>query len=143
MRHLFKDRRQSGDTIVEVMIAIAVVSTILVTAYATTNKNVISTQDAQEHSQALQLVQSQVELLRSNPAGVGIFCYYIDSVTHITASYLSTNAKCSVDGSGQPTVQEPVYNLSVSGSAATVYQVNAAWTSASGTKANVTMYYRP
>ena len=68
--------RQNGDTIVEVLIASAIASLVLVSAYALTNKNVGAIQEAQEQSVAQKLVEQQVELLRdasTPPAGVG--CY--------------------------------------------------------------------
>lgn len=58
-------RNQTGDTIVEVLIVIAIISSVLGGAYAMTNRNVNNNQQAQEHSQALKVAESQLEQLKS------------------------------------------------------------------------------
>ncbi len=57
-------RKQTGDTIVEVLIAVAVIATILAGAFTVTNRSTRAVRDAEEHAQALQFLQGQVELLR-------------------------------------------------------------------------------
>jgi prepilin-type N-terminal cleavage/methylation domain-containing protein len=64
MRHLAK-LQQRGDTIVEVLVAITIVSLILGGAYVTSHNSLIATRDTQEHANALQLAQIQVEWLRT------------------------------------------------------------------------------
>lgn len=61
----FIRNRQGGDTIVEVVIAIAVIATVLTGAFVVTNRSLMAVRDSEEHSEALQLLQGQVELLRS------------------------------------------------------------------------------
>jgi prepilin-type N-terminal cleavage/methylation domain-containing protein len=56
---------QRGDTIVEVMIVLAVLGLALSISYATANRGLQQSRNAQEHSQALGIIDSQVELLRS------------------------------------------------------------------------------
>jgi hypothetical protein len=58
-------RAESGDTIVEVLISIAVVSSVLAGAFAVSNRSTINILDSQEHAEALQHLQGQVELLRT------------------------------------------------------------------------------
>lgn len=53
-----------GDTIVEVLIAIAVVSVVLAGAFAATRRSVNATRTAQEQGEALKLAESQVELIK-------------------------------------------------------------------------------
>jgi len=65
LKHL-KDQR--GDTIVEVMISIAVVSLVLVAGYVTTTRSVNGMEDTEEHSEALQLAQTQLEYLHNTTA---------------------------------------------------------------------------
>jgi prepilin-type N-terminal cleavage/methylation domain-containing protein len=55
---------QRGDTIVEVMIVLAVLGSAISIAYATASKSLINTRQAQEASQATVLAQSQLEKLR-------------------------------------------------------------------------------
>jgi prepilin-type N-terminal cleavage/methylation domain-containing protein len=61
----FKRLRQRGDTIVEVMIVLAVLGLALSISYATANKGLQQSRNAQEHSQALGIINSQIELLRT------------------------------------------------------------------------------
>lgn len=62
-----------GDTIVEVLIAIAVVSLVLAGSYASTRRSANATRTAQEQGEALKFAESQVEqikaALESSPAG--------------------------------------------------------------------------
>ena len=57
---------QNGDTIVEVMIAVVIIGSVLAGAFTLTNRNTRSIRDAEEHSQALQLLQGQLEQLRAS-----------------------------------------------------------------------------
>jgi len=57
-----------GDTIIEVMIVLAVLGLALSIAYATANKSLINTRQAQEYAEASAQVQSQIEQLRANSA---------------------------------------------------------------------------
>ncbi|MDQ3123610.1 MAG: prepilin-type N-terminal cleavage/methylation domain-containing protein [bacterium] len=60
----FSIRNQSGDTIVEVLIAVAIISMVLAVAYATMNRNIQTMRDNQERSEAAKLAQGQVEALK-------------------------------------------------------------------------------
>jgi type II secretory pathway pseudopilin PulG len=55
---------QAGDTIVEVLIAMAIVSLVLVGAFVTSNKSTQATRDSQEHAEATQDIKTQIELAR-------------------------------------------------------------------------------
>lgn len=54
-----------GDTIVEVLIAIAVVSVVLAGAFASVRNSVNATRTAQEQGEALKLAESQVEQIKA------------------------------------------------------------------------------
>lgn len=56
-------RAQGGDTIVEVLISIAILGTVLAGAYVTSNRSLLAERTAQEHTEALTLAESQVESL--------------------------------------------------------------------------------
>ncbi|MES2971667.1 MAG: type II secretion system protein [Patescibacteria group bacterium] len=60
---LWKNNR--GDTIVEVLIAIAVVSTILAGAFVSANRSRIATRTAQERGEALHILSGQLESLKA------------------------------------------------------------------------------
>jgi type II secretory pathway component PulJ len=61
MKHLFN--HSAGDTIVEVLIAMAVASSVLGGAYVVVNRTMANTRQAQEHTEALQLANGQIERL--------------------------------------------------------------------------------
>lgn len=56
--------RNRGDTIIEVMIVLAVLGLAIGIAYATANRSLLNARQAQENAQATALAQSQVEALR-------------------------------------------------------------------------------
>jgi prepilin-type N-terminal cleavage/methylation domain-containing protein len=107
---------QRGDTLVEVLICILLVSMILTGAYVTTNRSRIGIRDAQEHAEALKLVQSQLEQLKQNgsvanapifsqPAGVN-FCM-------VNAVISTGTGACQQDSGGSPTTDQPAYRLTI------------------------------
>lgn len=132
--------REKGDTIVEVLIAISVVSMVLGGAYVTTNRSLLATRAAEERGNALKLAESQIEQLKgianSNQAdtifGSGTpmpFC--ISGVSGAVVS--ATNPDCKVNAGGQPNTTQPVYSLSiVRGSDNNTFTVTNQWADASG-----------
>lgn len=75
-----------GDTIVEVLLAIAVASAVLGGAFTVTNHSYINIRDAQERSEALTLLQGQVEQLRASAdtfsflsqSNGSVFCFAVN-----------------------------------------------------------------
>lgn len=132
---------QTGDTIVEVLIAIAVVSLLLTAAYASANHNVAALQDTQEHTEALKLVQSQVELLRAN-GDPGGDCFKSSGVSGV-------GPDCIVDSNGTPNANGP-FKLSIDPATTycqndpNSYAISATWDGLLGstTPNNVTLCYR-
>jgi prepilin-type N-terminal cleavage/methylation domain-containing protein len=59
-----------GDTIIEVLLSIAIIGVVLAGAYATANHSSQNERDAQEHQLAVTLAQSQLEQLSNQPASV-------------------------------------------------------------------------
>jgi len=129
---------QQGDTIVEVLIAIAIVGSVLVGAFQITNRNTQQMQQAQEYGQASKLVQSQIEYLRNASFNAGSDrCFGQDGKA------TSTAANCIVNSSGASSTAVPNYTLSIESSDSTNYTIKAVWDSATGNgQANVTTYYR-
>lgn len=60
-----KHAQQAGDTLVEVLIAVAVISSVLAGAFLVAQKSAIGVRDSQEHGEVTQLLQGQIELVRS------------------------------------------------------------------------------
>lgn len=60
----FRRLNQKGDTIVEVLVVLAVLGLAFGISYATANKSLAHSRNAEEHSQALGQITNQIELLR-------------------------------------------------------------------------------
>ena len=139
--------RERGDTLVEVLIAIAVITMIMGGAYITTNKSLLATRAAQERGNALKLAESQIEqikgLVATNPDSLfsgsppSPFCIS-DTGTVVAA----TNAACSVGTGGTPTMAQPKFNLSVVRSGNT-FTLTETWVNVSGKSTDqIQMKYR-
>lgn len=113
--------KQRGDTIVEVLISITVISMILGGAYVTTNKSLIATRSAQERGNALKLAESQVEQLKgqiaTNAAAVyaaaSPFCIYNDFAVGTITIQPASDVKCKVGTNGVQSGVEPRFSLSI------------------------------
>lgn len=129
---------QRGDTIVEVMIATAIVSFVLVAAYVTANKNTLINQDTQERSQALQLATSQLEFLHNGTVASG-GCFN-------TTGTAVSGAACKVKSDGTPAgaTDQPAYTMAITGTG-TTRTVQITWDSllSGHTTDNITLYYQP
>src|SRR5687767_4350813 len=112
--------RERGDTIVEVLIAIAVVSLILGGAYTTTNRSMQATRSAQERSVALTLAESQIERLNGmmgRPAApaaelaVSSSVYILPTTDH---AFAVTHTVCDFNTSGVANISiETIFHRSM------------------------------
>lgn len=80
-------RHQRGDTILEVMMCVAVIGFVLTAAFALTSKNTTSQLKAQERAEALKVAETQLELFKSYvdinklPDANMYFCAKADTTT--------------------------------------------------------------
>lgn len=129
---------QRGDTIIEALIAVAIVSLILTSAYMLTNRNKAYQQTAQEQTTAQKLVERQVELLRGSNLTINNAC--LDN-----GGIQVSGASCQVDASGAPSGSNgATYTLSITTTSVgggKNYKAQAKWTTITGSQATVTMYY--
>lgn len=65
-RRPIRSRGQAGDTIVEVLIVLAVLSLAFAISYSTATHGLAQSRNAEEHSEALGLLNTQVELVRTS-----------------------------------------------------------------------------
>lgn len=80
---------QRGDTLVEVLLAIAVVSSVLAISYSIMNRTLLTIRDNQERTEATKLAQAQIESIRgasSLPSLGTNFCINGGTVTTISSS---------------------------------------------------------
>ena len=151
---MHKLRWQRGDTIVEVLIAIVVASSVLGVTYSTMNRNLLITRDAQERTEASKIAQGQLELLkaavdRAEPSVLsGTFCLDSGSSTARTGfaaaptaglpdNFANYGPLCRNIGLGG------LYNVAVTANAG-FYKVYVRWVGvqANGQQAQVVMAYR-
>jgi type II secretory pathway pseudopilin PulG len=135
---------QRGDTIVEVLIAVAVVSTVLVAAISISNKSLQQIRMAQERTEAQKIAQQSVEKIGKlvitekntliTPPTIPNFCIPPTSYTVVTSL---PNAACNTG------IYETV--ISRTGTIATqlTFNISVSWPSLNGTIENVTINYRP
>lgn len=137
---------ERGDTVVEVLMAIAVVSLILGGAYVTANRSLQNTRDAEERSNALKMAEAQTEQLRhlasTNPSvifGAGVPASFCISGT---ATVDSSTALCLVNGSGALTTTPPAYRIAITRSGNT-FTITSTWIKVGGDQQNsVQLKYR-
>jgi prepilin-type N-terminal cleavage/methylation domain-containing protein len=125
-----RQSNQRGDTIVEVLIAVAIVSLVLTSAYALTSRNVRANQEVQEQAYAQKLVEQQAELFRSSAVPPDGGCF------NTVGAPVATGSGCVVNNGGAS------YKLSInSQSIPNVYRIRASWATLGATTATVTVYY--
>jgi type II secretory pathway pseudopilin PulG len=154
---MIKRLKQTGDTIVEVLIAMAVISLVLAGAFTTANRSSHNVRQAQERSEAIKYSEQQLEqlkaLVKSNPSAVfslttqtTLFCTSSTGLVPFTTGTLPARdsdtfsiypANCkagNIPGS---------YNLSIIRVGTNDFRVVARWNNAIGTgNDEITMWYR-
>jgi type II secretory pathway pseudopilin PulG len=119
MRRVGIKLSSSGDTIVEVLLALAVIGAVLGGAYVTANRNTQTNIGSQERLTAIKLGESQLERLKATvetqeltPTAVlnrsSTFC-----ITNSNEVMNSSEDECRVDGSGAPTTNQPQYAITI------------------------------
>lgn len=108
----------AGDTIIEVLVCIAVVSTVLGGAFVTIRQSQVGVRNSQEHAEALKLVESQLEQIRGDTTdainALPPFCMYNEApVSAISPPGSSPSADCTQNSSGMAKQPDSRYYLSV------------------------------
>lgn len=143
---------QRGDTIVEVLICIGIISLILTGAYVTTHRSSTGVRNSQEHAEALKLVESQLEQVRANVTdGVGdVFTaatpFCMVDAKPVSATVAPSSAKCVQNSGGNPTTGQPAYKLTIVRTASgdgSLFTMKATWDSVTGAgQSQESMTYR-
>lgn len=152
--------RQSGDTIIEVLLAMSVIGLVMGAAFGIANRSVQIGQDAQERTEALKIAESQLEIFKSEFAGNtdlqtqledSPFC--LDNSTAILAIIESSEPECSgINGNGQT----GLYKVSIIppgdeiNDPTRAYEFRVTWTRLGGTSNengvginNLSLYFKP
>jgi prepilin-type N-terminal cleavage/methylation domain-containing protein len=144
---------QAGDTLVEVLISILIVSMILTGAYVTTNRSSLGIRNSQEHSEALKLVQSQLEQVRQNASqpAPNVFDQPVGpSFCMVNGSIVTIAAPCKQDSGANAATVQPAYQLTVqrqscspyvspAGTTCHKFVVSAKWESVTASDTNTEM----
>jgi prepilin-type N-terminal cleavage/methylation domain-containing protein len=131
-----KNSSNRGDTIVEVLIAIAIVSLVLGGAYAASQQSLGSGQRTQERAEATKLVQQQLERLKSAAATGGVFSQ--------TGPFCLQN-DLSIDTAPADCLKSGRYNLSIErvNTSTNTFRAQAVWDRlGGGDQEQVEAYYR-
>ena len=156
--HQTKNRRllRRGDTIVEVLIAVAIVSSVLAGAFTVTQKSTQAVRDGQERSEVLHILQGQVEMVRSTAMEAAGYTDPLFDSTHYfcmvegtanrqdftdpnppASDYSNYNSACKNLGAGH------LYNVADSyDGIANVFTFQAHWQNVSGSSDNEVLYYK-
>lgn len=132
-------RNAAGDTIIEVMVVLAVLGLALGIAYATANRSLLAARQSQENSQATEVIQGQAEALRalaSNASSSTSYIYRSGSFC-INATNRVRSGSCRLGEAGR-------YSVSITWAGATTdtFTIRATWTDVSGhgTDSNTLIY---
>ena len=137
-----------GDTIVEVMVVLAVLGLAIGICYATANRSLQNARQAQENSEASQLLIQQIEYLRTMSgifASTNPFCIYNASLYPLINSPPKPLSDYSVY---PPQCINSFYHVAVqyegaSPTSTDTFQLSAYWDDVSGQgQDTVTMFYR-
>lgn len=146
MKHLIPFRHKhktTGDTIVEVLIVIAVVSAILTGAFAVANRSSLSVRDAEEHAEAVQYLQGQTELLRDAASRSGGLNFNLSQPFCLDANnhYLATDlTHCQLGSLFDVAIVQNT--ASSSGTTTTTFDLTATWPGVTGATDKVYLSYR-
>jgi prepilin-type N-terminal cleavage/methylation domain-containing protein len=137
VRSGLKKLTQRGDTLVEVLIAIAVISSVLAGAYVVTNKSLTSSRDAQERGNALKLSEGQLERVKTvvttNPDAIfGLTAPNPFCINSANTPVAISNSACQVNALGVATSGQPQYRLSIQRSG-NVFTLTTIWDNVRGT----------
>jgi type II secretory pathway pseudopilin PulG len=152
-----KKLNRKGDTIVEVMIVLAVLGLAIGISYATANRSIGNVRQAQENSEATTIIQSQVEGIRalasnpsSSPNNIFIaqpFCIENGSVqplngsdpTNFGTTTFPSKSLCAGVGTGN----RYYVTISYSGAATSTFTIETAWLDTLGQGTDTaTLFYR-
>lgn len=89
-----KNINQKGDTIVEVLLALVIVSSVLAGAYVTSTRSLRNSQQSQERAEAIKFVEAQLERLKAVSSSNGS--------VFTTAQYCFNNGGSLVSLNGAP-----------------------------------------
>jgi len=137
----FLKPQQSGDTIVEVLVVLAVLGLALSISFATAQRSLLGARQAQEHTEALEIAQAQLEDLQSLADNDIIYGQPSDfCVTDPTGPTVATADPTS---GTDPCLQGSFYHIAISPPDSDTFTVSVTWDAVTGHGTdNVSLVYR-
>ncbi len=124
-------RNNNGDTIVEVLIAIAVISLILGGAFVSTRRSSAAVRTAQEQGEALKIAEKQVELLKV------AFATGIPDLTAVIPPFcMADTTPLTAPPAANPACTSGLYSSSIDKPSASSYRIQVTWSSLNGSLQN-------
>jgi type II secretory pathway pseudopilin PulG len=143
---------ETGDTIIEVLVAMSILALVLTVAYQSTSRSLQSGINSSNRQQAVALASEQIEIIKSaesSPLGAAaILAYQASAGTPfcISSSGLTSPPYGkSTSISSCNNFNSTVFNLSDTYSASGLFTIVATWpstVSGSSGKSQITLYYR-
>lgn len=153
--------RNTGDTIVEVLIAIAIMGVVLAGAYASASRSLNANRRAQEHTEAMRVAEQQLELMKASArAGNTIFAnapnFCLDSGGNwfevegvVPPNYLNDDYTSTASGGNYPDECRVTfsgggyyYYAWVQRAGTDTFTVRVRWDGAGGLKQETSLIYR-
>jgi hypothetical protein len=144
-----------GDTIVEVLIAVTVLGFVLAGTAKIIDTDILTIEDHNEHAQAIQLLESQIEDLRVYGGGSGgsTECFTLFSGNVIAQSSMANpgggpgHDHCIVQSSGVKafTTTNPAYKINITPPSAAnnyIFNVQVTWNNVLGSQNQTSLEYR-
>lgn len=132
-----------GDTIIEVMIVLTVLSLALSISYATASRSLTNARQAQENTEATTIAQSQIERLRHNfKVTDTLSTQYIYRVPSTQTFCINPSGDVKLIPNAECKIGE-LYNVSTSYDGGSTFTVTVIWDDLSGNgQSSVKLSYR-
>lgn len=127
-----KIRSQTGDTIVEVLISVCVISLVLAGCYAVANRSLQTGTESAQRSEALALAQQQIEYIKASPSA---YANQSSAYCIVDGSIKTTSSDCQLGSNKQYTVKTTDSGL--------LFTIKASWPANNNEgQDQLTLYYR-
>jgi type II secretory pathway pseudopilin PulG len=137
---------ERGDTIIEVLFALAVLGAVLSSSYVVVSRNITANRISQERLEAVKIAESQMEKLQiratSDP---GVFTSNNFCMTNI--GVIGNSNQCQVNAAGDPTSEYPRYIIDItkdddlSDPSGVRFKISLSWENARGTATDTIDYF--
>jgi type II secretory pathway pseudopilin PulG len=142
---------ERGDTIVEVLISLIVIASIITGAFIVSRASTQNIRSSQEHTEALQILQGQVEMLRAY--GQGNFAALSNHGSPFCMQQsdgsIQTGNACSISNSSNSYKYDIAINRDVDSDGAIAartlgdtFRLTVAWDALNGTRSTESLVYR-